>query len=123
MARPLIFAAFISILWSVAAQESSRTPGVDHNSSQAGAAAAEAAIKRGVITYVALGGPPPRDWPELTRKAKELYHIDLVSTGCVPTPYECGYSDTVIHYLTQKYGYDPILALHKELSKNVAGGQ
>jgi len=123
MARALIFVAFISILWSVAAQEASRTPGVDHNSSKAGAAAAEAAIKRGVITYVALGGPPPRDWPELTRKAKELYRIEVVSTGCMPTPYECGYSDAVIHYLTQKYGYDPILALHQELSKSYAGPQ
>ena len=97
------------------------TPGTPDNDYHAGYAAADSDIKRSVVRYIAIGGPLTPDWPEVVRQAKSVYKVDVVSTGCVATPYERGYSESVIHYLNQKYGQEPILALHKELAMRGEG--
>jgi hypothetical protein len=121
--RALIVLALVIGASLVAGQSPapSRTPGTPDSDYRAGYAAAESDASRGIVRYIAIGGPLPRDWPELVRQAKELYQVELVGTGCVATPYERGYSESVIRRLTQKYGHDPVLALHKELAKKDAG--
>ncbi len=99
----------------------SHTPGTSDSDYRAGYTAAELDIKRGIVRYFAIGGPPTRDWSKLVQRAKKLYQVELLATGCVATPYEHGYSDAVIRHLSQRYGHDPILALHKQLTKEAGG--
>jgi hypothetical protein len=64
-----------------------------------------------------VGGPLPRGWNNVISKAKELNGIEIVSVGCLVTPYDRGYRDVAIKYLSAKYGRDPIPALEGDFVK------
>ncbi len=84
---------------------------------QKGKAAAQADLDKGQILYTIIGMPGPTD-PELKKIALEKYAVNVGFHGCVPGPridYDRGYKETVVAYLTQKHGFDPVMKIHSEL--------
>jgi hypothetical protein len=82
-----------------------------------GSSAASADVAKGIIRYKIVGLPGP-DAADLTHQAKSRYGITVIFHGCIPGPrvwHDQGYLDIVVERLIQKYGYDPVAKLDKEL--------
>jgi len=90
---------------------------IDRKDYRDGALAASGDLAKGMVKYEIVGLPGPHA-QDLAREAKHQYGVDVVFHGCIPSPrvwYDQGYLDMVTQHLKQRYGFDPVAQLDKEL--------
>ncbi|MEO6847242.1 MAG: HEAT repeat domain-containing protein [Chthoniobacterales bacterium] len=81
-----------------------------------GEAAALNDINKGKYIYT-LGGKRAPENPQLEPQSLKQYGVTFKFLGCMITQYDSGYRDTVIKALKEKYGFDPIMKLYRELEE------
>ena len=122
VAAVFLFALQIAVLAGPPPQTASDA---DRNDYRDGSLAAVSDTAKGIFKYEIIGLWPPYA-EDLARQAKDRYAITVIFHGCVAGPrvwYDQGYLDIVVQRLIERYGFDPVKRLDKELMEQRSSEQ